>query len=95
MNILDTIVNRTKERIEEEKKEVPLSEIRARAEVTGAVENAEGVPAFEQALRAEGLSFICEVKRAISESKGLIAKEFLIWRSRRITKKRVRPRFPA
>ena len=55
MNILYTIVNRTKERIEEEKKEVPLSEIRARAEVTGAVENAEGVPAFEQALRAEGL----------------------------------------
>ena len=75
MNILDTIVNRTKERIEEEKKKVPLSEIRARAEETGPVEKAEGVPAFERALRAKGLSFICEVKKA-SPSKGLIAKEF-------------------
>ena len=75
MNILDTIVNRTKERIDEEKKKVPLSEIRARAEERGPVEKAKGMLAFERVLRTKGLSFICEVKKA-SPSKGLIAKEF-------------------
>ena len=107
MNILDTIVERTKERIAEEKNKVPLSEMRMRAETAAAREadiresekaaetekavtaantektvkasarsvSEENMPAFEQALRAKGLSFICEVKKA-SPSKGLIAKEF-------------------
>ncbi len=94
MNILNTIVERTKERIGEEKKKIPLSEMRARAETlareaekTAKAEKAakakapegdvpeENMPAFERALRMEGLSFICEVKKA-SPSKGLIAKEF-------------------
>ena len=95
MNILNTIVERTKERIGEEKKKIPLSEMRARAETlareaekTAKAERAakaekapegdvpeENMPAFERALRIEGLSFICEVKKA-SPSKGLIAKEF-------------------
>ena len=95
MNILNTIVERTKERIGEEKKKIPLSEMRARAETlareaekTAKAERAakaekapegdvpeENMPAFERTLRMEGLSFICEVKKA-SPSKGLIAKEF-------------------
>ena len=89
MNILDTIVEKTKERIEEEKKKVSLSEMRARAETAAgeagktaktektSVRDAleENIPAFERALRKEGLSFICEVKKA-SPSKGLIAEDF-------------------
>ena len=72
MNILEKITERTKERIEEEKKIVPLEEIRRQAEEKGIKDQ---IPAFEQALRAEGLSFICEAKKA-SPSKGLIAPDF-------------------
>lgn len=86
MNILNMIVERTKGRIEEEKKKVSLAEMRVRAETSAReAEKAakaperdapeENMPAFELALRTEGLSFICEVKKA-SPSKGLIAKEF-------------------
>ena len=72
MNILEKITERTKERIEEEKKIVPLEEVRRQAEEKGIKDQ---IPVFEQALRAEGLSFICEAKKA-SPSKGLIAPDF-------------------
>ncbi len=76
MNILETITERTRERIAQEKKEIPLSEVRARAEMRCREErDREEIPAFERALKAEGLSFICEVKKA-SPSKGLIAPDF-------------------
>ena len=55
MNILEKITERTKERIEEEKKIVPLEEVRRQAEEKGIKDQ---IPVFEQALRAEGLSFI-------------------------------------
>lgn len=73
MNILETITERTKERIREEKKQKPLQAVRKAAEE--AVKGTEADFPFERALQAEGLSFICEVKKA-SPSKGLIAAEF-------------------
>lgn len=69
--ILDEIGAMAKERIRLEQKKCPLEEIRRRAET---LPKAEGFP-FEAALRAPGLSFICEVKKA-SPSKGVIAEQF-------------------
>ncbi|MDO4343367.1 MAG: indole-3-glycerol phosphate synthase TrpC [Eubacteriales bacterium] len=69
MNILNEIAEKTKERICGEKKRIPLTQIRRMAEM------AAQPPSFEKALAAEGISFICEVKKA-SPSKGVIAKEF-------------------
>ena len=73
MNILETITERTKERIRGEKKQIPINEIRKKAEEKASSDTTKF--AIEQALRAEGLSFICEAKKA-SPSKGLIAPDF-------------------
>lgn len=72
MNILNTIAEKTRERIAGEKNSIPLSGIRAAAE--SAVQSLPPF-AFEQALRKPGLQFICEVKKA-SPSKGVIAENF-------------------
>ncbi len=69
--ILDEIAARTKRRIEEEKKTVPLERLQAQA---SDLDPNTGFP-FERALRADGISFICEVKKA-SPSKGIIARDF-------------------
>lgn len=69
--ILDEIAAAAHKRVAEAKKKVSCKEMRARAEALGAD---TGFP-FERALEGEGISFICEVKKA-SPSKGLIAPDF-------------------
>ena len=69
--ILDTIAASTLERVAATKEALPLAEQIARARD---LDSNTGFP-FEQALAKQGMSFICEVKKA-SPSKGLIAAEF-------------------
>lgn len=77
-NILKTIATYTRTRVAERKAEVPLADVAEQAQAL-----AEGELAgagrfsfpFERALRAPGMSFICEAKKA-SPSKGVIAEDF-------------------
>ena len=69
--ILDKLAEATKRRVQRHKEKMPLNEVRAMAE---SMDSAEGFP-FEAALKKDGMSFICEVKKA-SPSKGLIAEDF-------------------
>lgn len=73
--ILDEIAERTRERIAEEKSKVSLADIKALAEEAKGRQSAEAVFPFEAALADQGMSFICEVKKA-SPSKGVIAENF-------------------
>lgn len=77
-NILQTIAARTRERVAEHKVARPLDEVaavsRARAANELATSGSFAYP-FEAALRAPGMSFICEVKKA-SPSKGVIVRDF-------------------
>lgn len=69
-NILDTIADYTKGRIEEKKKALPLFRLK---------EQIKDLPmgdfAFERAIKKAELAFICECKKA-SPSKGIIAYDF-------------------
>lgn len=69
--ILDTIAEFAKERIASAKKLHSLEEIKRSALATNCNTNFP----FEKALSANGISFICECKKA-SPSKGLIAEDF-------------------
>lgn len=71
MNILTVIAEKTRERIGTRKTELPLAELKAKAQALPA---GRDFP-FERALRQEGISFICEIKKA-SPSKGVIAEDF-------------------
>lgn len=77
MNILDEIAAKTRERIQEEQRTIPPYEMRRRAEETLQKEEKSNLTSrsFEMALAADGISFICEVKKA-SPSKGVIAHDF-------------------
>lgn len=73
MNILAEIAEKTKERIRLEKEKVPLAELKEQIE--DRKKTGKQAPSFYEALKKEGMSYICEVKKA-SPSKGLIAPEF-------------------
>lgn len=70
MMILDEIAAKTVERIEELKKTVPLEEVKK-----AALAKEKSGHYFHKALSKDGISFICEVKKA-SPSKGVIAEHF-------------------
>lgn len=70
MTILDQLAECAKERTEQAKKQISLSAMSQQA-----MELPKGNFAFEEALKKEEISFICECKKA-SPSKGVIAPEF-------------------
>ena len=70
MTILDQLAEYAKKRTEEAKNRISLQEMKHRA-----LNLPTGDFSFEKALKKEGISFICECKKA-SPSKGLIAPEF-------------------
>ena len=78
MTILDEIAEKTRQRIEAEKRAGSQEDLRSEVRELVAREKDEGKnggAAFEAALAKDGMSFICEVKKA-SPSKGVIAQDF-------------------
>lgn len=73
MNILEEIAAKTKERIQKEKSQISIQELIRRIESGEGKNHSERT--FLEALKKEGMSYICEVKKA-SPSKGLIAPDF-------------------
>lgn len=70
MTILDRLAGHALERTEEAKRRIPMEEIRRQA-----LSMSTGNFEFEAALKKQGISFICECKKA-SPSKGLIVSDF-------------------
>ena len=70
MTILDQIALYAKERVAKAKRETPLEEIKNKA-----LSLPKGNFDFETALKKQGISFICECKKA-SPSKGIISDDF-------------------
>ncbi len=71
MNILDKIVEVTKDRVSEYKKKDDFKSIRKRAEEFQVISSYS----FHNALKEEDISFICEVKKA-SPTLGVISEDF-------------------
>ncbi len=70
MTILDKLAEHAKERCEQARRALPLSELRQKAEALPSAGFS-----FERALKTDDIAFICECKRA-SPSKGVIAAEY-------------------
>lgn len=70
MTILDRLAEHAKERTNKAKAKISIDEIKQKA-----LALPKGEFTFENALRKDGISFICECKKA-SPSKGLIAPDF-------------------
>lgn len=70
MTILDVLANTARERVEQSKRETSAEEVKEMA-----LSLPEGNFEFEHALKKDGISFICECKKA-SPSKGLISPDF-------------------
>lgn len=68
-DILTRIANRTRERISKEEQEIPVEVLKEK------IASMPSAPDFYKALKKDGMSFICEVKKA-SPSKGVIAEDF-------------------
>ncbi len=68
--ILDKLADSAKNRVALKKAEIPAEVLRQ-----GEALSVSGEFAFKNALKQEGMSFICEVKKA-SPSKGLISPDF-------------------
>ena len=68
-DILSRIANRTRERIAKEEQEIPVEVLKEK------IASMPSAPDFYKALKKDGMSFICEVKKA-SPSKGVIAEDF-------------------
>ena len=68
--ILDELAEHARQRVARARRALPLEAVAEQARSLP-----KGEKAFEAALRAPGLSFICEVKKA-SPSKGVIAEDF-------------------
>ena len=69
--ILDTIADYARLRVEADRRQHPLEELKERCADAGRADGA----AFDAALRGRELGFICEVKKA-SPSKGIISPDF-------------------
>lgn len=74
-DILETIAENTRERVERAKLITPENVIRDMASARFCEHGRNLSVSFKDALAAEGISFICECKKA-SPSKGLIAEDF-------------------
>ena len=76
-DILIKIAEKTKIRIAEDEKNVPIGTVNRMVAERQLAEKETGImlPDFYKALKKNGMSYICEVKKA-SPSKGLIAPEF-------------------
>jgi len=70
MDILQQLADHARERVRLKKEKIPLSMLKERAE-----QMEKGTFPLEKALSEEGMSFICECKKA-SPSKGIIAEDF-------------------
>lgn len=74
-NILKILADATRERVAENKKKLPMENMVNKAlSMECNMDHETGFP-VEQVLKKDGISFICEVKKA-SPSKGLIAPDF-------------------
>ena len=72
--ILDDLAAATRARVERKKAQRPLETVKEQALNLAAKEGTFTFP-FERAIAKDGISFICEVKKA-SPSKGIIAEDF-------------------
>ncbi len=72
--ILDDLAAATRARVERKKAQIPLETVKEQALNQAAKEGTFTFP-FEKAVAKDGISFICEVKKA-SPSKGIIAGDF-------------------
>ena len=71
MNILEQIAQKTRERVQRDQQTLPLAALKEQCIAGGRAEGA----AFVRALKAPGMRFICEIKKA-SPSKGVIDPTF-------------------